>query len=395
MQGKINAMYLPRKAEKEILDLAAFFPAVVIVGPRQVGKTSLARHIANQLARPSLYIDLEIPEERALLSEPSLFLEQHREETVILDEVQRLPDLFPVLRGLIDRDRRPGRFILLGSASPELIRDTSESLAGRVAYFELQPFLHSEIAAVSNFREHWLRGGFPESILAENDRRSAQWRQNFIQTYLERDLPLLGLRADPIVVGKLWTMVAHNHAQLLNIEALSNSLGLASNTIRRYLDYLESAYLIRRVQPFYTNIGKRLVKAPKVYVRDSGVLHSLLGIPDFDRLQRHLSLGASWEGYVLQEIAGMLSPEDELYFYRTAAGTEADAVIVRGGVPRILLEIKHSATPTPSKGFYIAQQDLNTSKNYVVYPLERDYPLNAKTQVIGFANLEKYLSVDG
>ncbi len=388
-------MYLPRKAEKEILDLAAFFPAVVIVGPRQVGKTSLARHIANQLARPSLYIDLEIPEERALLSEPSLFLEQHREETVILDEVQRLPDLFPVLRGLIDRDRRPGRFILLGSASPELIRDTSESLAGRVAYFELQPFLHSEIAAVSNFREHWLRGGFPESILAENDRRSAQWRQNFIQTYLERDLPLLGLRADPIVVGKLWTMVAHNHAQLLNIEALSNSLGLASNTIRRYLDYLESAYLIRRVQPFYTNIGKRLVKAPKVYVRDSGVLHSLLGIPDFDRLQRHLSLGASWEGYVLQEIAGMLSPEDELYFYRTAAGTEADAVIVRGGVPRILLEIKHSATPTPSKGFYIAQQDLNTSKNYVVYPLERDYPLNAKTQVIGFANLEKYLSVDG
>ncbi|MFN0214512.1 MAG: ATP-binding protein [Saprospiraceae bacterium] len=386
-------MYLPRKAEKEILDLAAFFPAVVIVGPRQVGKTSLARHIANQLARPSLYIDLEIPEERALLSEPSLFLEQHREQTVILDEVQRLPDLFPVLRGLIDRDRRPGRFMLLGSASPELIRDTSESLAGRVAYFELQPFLHSEIAAVSNFREHWLRGGFPESILAENDRRSAQWRQNFIQTYLERDLPLLGLRADPIVVGKLWTMVAHNHAQLLNIEAISNSLGLSSNTIRRYLDYLESAYLIRRVQPFYANIGKRLVKTPKVYVRDSGVLHTLLGIPDFDRLQRHLSLGASWEGYVLQEIAGMLSPEDALYFYRTAAGTEADAVIVRGGEPRILLEIKHSATPTPSKGFYIAQQDLNTSKNYVVYPLERDYPLNAKTQVIGFANLEKYLEV--
>jgi hypothetical protein len=384
-------MYIPRKAEKEILDLVAFFPAVVIVGPRQVGKTSLARHIAGQLTHPSLYIDLEIPEERALLSEPTLFLEQHREQTVILDEVQRLPDLFPVLRGLIDRDRRPGRFILLGSASPELIRDTSESLAGRVAYFELAPFLHGEIAAVADYRTHWLRGGFPESLLADDDRRSTQWRQNFIQTYLERDLPLLGLRADPFVVGKLWTMVAHNHSQLLNMEALSGSLGLAANTIRRYLDFLESAYLIRRVPPFFVNIGKRLVKTPKVYIRDSGILHTLLGVPDFDRLQRHLSLGASWEGYVLQEIAGWLAPQDKLFFYRTADGTEADAVIVRGGEPDILLEIKHSATPAPSKGFYIAQKDLGTKKNYVVYPLERDYPLDINTQVIGFANLNKYL----
>lgn len=385
--------YIHRRAETAILDLVSFFPAVAIVGPRQVGKTSLAKHIAGQLQYPSLYIDLEIPEERALLSEPTLFLEQHRDKTVILDEVQRLPDLFPVLRGLIDRERRPGRFILLGSASPELIRDTSESLAGRIAYFELTPFLHEEIAALSDYRTHWLRGGFPESLLAVNNHRSAQWRQYFIQTYLERDLPLLGLRADPIVVGKLWSMVAHNHAQLLNMEALAKSLGLAANTIRRYLDFLESAYLIRRIQPYYANIGKRLVKTPKVYIRDSGILHTLLGVPDFDRLQRHLSLGASWEGYVLQEVAGMLPQEDKLFFYRTADGTEADVVVVRGGEPIILLEIKHSATPIPSKGFYIAQQDLGTKKNYVVYPLERDYPLSNDTQVVGLSNLHKYLNI--
>ncbi|MFZ4475140.1 MAG: ATP-binding protein [Saprospiraceae bacterium] len=386
-------MYLQRKAEKEILDLAAYFPAVVIVGPRQVGKTSLSRHIANQLPQPSIYIDLELPEERSLLSEPTLFLEQHRNETVILDEVQRLPELFPVLRGLIDRDRRPGRFILLGSAAPELIRDSSESLAGRVAYYEMQPFLHAEVPQI-DYRVHWQRGGFPESLLAPDDRRSTQWRQNFIQTYLERDLPLLGLRADPIVIGKLWTMLAHNHGQLLNVEALSNALGLASNTIRKYMDFLESAYLIRRIQPFYTNIGKRLVKSPKVYIRDTGLLHSLLGIPDFDRLQRQPILGSSWEGYVLQEIAGMLEETDQLYFYRTNSGTEADAVIVRGGAPIILFEIKYSTAPVPSKGFYIAQKDLGTTRNYVVYPLERDYPLNAQTQVIGFNNISKYLHID-
>ncbi len=386
-------MYLQRKAEKEILDLAAYFPAVVIVGPRQVGKTSLSRHIANQLPQPSIYIDLELPEERSLLSEPTLFLEQHRNETVILDEVQRLPELFPVLRGLIDRDRRPGRFILLGSAAPELIRDSSESLAGRVAYYEMQPFLHAEVPAI-DYRVHWQRGGFPESLLAPDDRRSTQWRQNFIQTYLERDLPLLGLRADPIVIGKLWTMLAHNHGQLLNVEALSNALGLASNTIRKYMDFLESAYLIRRIQPFYTNIGKRLVKSPKVYIRDTGLLHSLLGIPDFDRLQRQPILGSSWEGYVLQEIAGMLEETDQLYFYRTNSGTEADAVIVRGGAPIILFEIKYSTAPIPSKGFYIAQNDLGTTLNYVVYPLERDYPLNEQTQVIGFNNISKYLHID-
>lgn len=258
----------------------------------------------------------------------------------------------------------------------------------------MQPFLYSEITTISDYRTHWQRGGFPESLLAEDNRRSAQWRQNFIQTYLERDLPLLGLRADPLVIGRLWTMVAHNHAQLLNMEALGKSIGLTANTIHRYLDYLESAYLIRRVQPFFTNIGKRLVKTPKIYVRDSGILHTLLGVPDFDRLQRHLLLGASWEGYVLQEIAGILAPEDQLFFYRTSNGTEADALIVRGGEPAVLLEIKHSAAPVPSKGFYIAQQDLGTEKNYIVYPLERDYPLNATTQVIGFSNLKKYLRTE-
>lgn len=379
--------YIVRKAEKEVLHLSEIFPVVVIVGPRQVGKTSLAKKIAQQLERPSIYLDLENPADYNKLVNPTLFFETLTEHTVILDEVQRVPTLFPVLRSIVDQNRHPGRFILLGSASPELIRDTSESLAGRVAFFELSPFTLEEVDGVSNYQTLWLRGGFPESFLAPEEEVSALWRENFIQTYLERDLPLLGLRADPMLIRRLWTMVAHSHGNLLNLEALAGSLSISSPTVRRYLDYLESAYLIRRLPPMVFNIRKRLIKSPKYFIRDTGILHSLLGIEEFTQLQGHPSLGNSWEGFVLHLIAAYLPPRMELYFYRTYDGTEGDIVIGRGGIPEILIEIKYSVTPKLTKGFHIAKTDLQTSKNFIICPVEQAYPISEDVMVCGLKDI--------
>ncbi len=386
--------YLPRLAETHLQRLIASFPAVVIVGPRQVGKTSLAKHLATSLSRPTLYLDLEYPEVFYKLSNPTIFLERYADHTILIDEVQRRPELFPLLRALIDRQRTPGRFILLGSASPELIRDTSESLAGRVAYFELPPFTLQELPAPADYRQHWLRGGFPESFLAADDRSSLEWRENFIQTYLERDLPLLGLRADPVLIRRLWTMVAHLNGHLLTLESLGNSLGITGPTVRRYLDFLESAYLIRRLPPYFANISKRLVKSPKIYLRDTGILHALLNIGDFGQLLGHPALGASWEAYVVHTIAAQVSGRREMCFFRTQDGAEADVVILNAGQPEMLIEIKFSTTPTPARGFYNIINDLKTSKNLIICPVEQGYPLAENVEVVGIQQLADWLSFD-
>lgn len=380
--------YITRTAEKDILRLLSHFPAVAIVGPRQVGKTSLAQHIANQWTRPTLYLDLENPRDLNKLSDPYLFLEPLQEQTVILDEIQRVPDLFPILRGLIDKHRIPNRFILLGSASPDLIRDTSESLAGRIAYFELSPLSHIETIHLTTYQNHWLRGGFPESLLASDELSSLEWRDNFIQTYLERDLPMLGLNANPLLTRRLWTMLAHWNGNLLNFEALGNSLGVSSPTIRKYIDFFEASYLIRQLQPWFTNISKRLVKSPKIYIRDTGILHALLAIGSFEQLQGHPSLGTSWEAYILQEVATMLPARHELYFYRTQDGTEADLLIVKAGVPDILIEIKHSSAPNITKSMRIAANDLKTRRNVIVAPVSDNYPLKDGFEVVSYANLK-------
>lgn len=379
--------YIKRTAETDILRLLTHFPAVAIVGPRQVGKTSLAKHIATQWTRPTLYLDLENPRDLNKLSDPFLFLEPLQEQTVILDEIQRVPNLFPILRGLIDQHRIPNRFILLGSASPDLIRDTSESLAGRIAYFELSPLSYIEVSKFLSYKNHWLRGGFPESLMANNERNSLDWRDNFIQTYLERDLPLLGLNANPLLTRRLWTMLAHWNGNLLNLEAISNSLGVTAPTIRRYIDFFEASYLIRRLQPWFTNISKRLVKTPKIYIRDTGILHALLAINDFEQLQGHPALGASWEGYIIQEIATMLPQRHELYFYRTQDGTEADLLIVKAGIPDILVEIKHTSAPTITKSLRTAANDLKTRRNIIVAPVSDNYPLRDGFEVVSYAHL--------
>ena len=375
--------YLTRSAEKDIIQLSDQFPAVAIVGPRQVGKTSLAMHLASLWPQPSVYLDLENPADLNKLDDPGLFLEPLQQQTVILDEVQRVPSLFPILRGLIDRHRTPKRFILLGSASPDLIRDASESLAGRIAYYELAPMSYSEVAGLTDYRTHWLRGGFPNSLLASDEQSSARWRDNFIQTYLERDLPMLGLNANPVLTRRLWTMLAHLNGNLLNLESLGNSLGISSPTVRRYLDFFESSYMIRRIQPWHVNIPKRLVKSPKIYIRDTGILHALLAIGTFEQLQGHPALGGSWEAYVIQEISSMLPPRHELCFYRTQDGTEADLVIVKAGIPDILVEIKHSAAPALTKSMHIAAADLRTRRNVIVAPVTENYPLRNGFEVLG------------
>jgi uncharacterized protein len=379
--------YIPRLAESHILRLSKSFPIVAIVGPRQVGKTSLANHISSLWNRPIMYLDLENPTDWNKMNDPLLFLEPLQDTTIILDEVQRVPELFPILRGVIDRHRIAGRFILLGSASPDLIRNASESLAGRIAYFELSPLSYLEIQEKCDYRQHWLRGGFPDSLLAENDLSSLDWRDNFIKTYLERDLPMLGLSANPVLTRRLWTMLAHWNGNLMNYETIGNSLGISSPTIKRYIDFFESSYLIRRLQPWYVNISKRLVRSPKIYIRDTGVLHALLAIGNFEELQGHPSLGASWEAYIIQELMTMLPPRYELYYYRTQDGTEADAVIVKGGVPHILVEIKYSSSPSITKGMRIAAADLATTRQVIVTPDNESYPLKDGFEVLSYKDL--------
>jgi predicted AAA+ superfamily ATPase len=381
------SLYITRLAESTVQQLIDQFPAVAIVGPRQVGKTSLVRYLAGQSSREMVYLDLEKPADLNKLNDPELFLSPHQDKTIILDEVQRVPTLFPILRGLIDKHRIPGRFILLGSASPELIRDSSESLAGRIAYYELSPLSWQEVSKKVEYHAHWWRGGFPDSLLAKGDEHSMRWRENFIQTYLERDLPMLGLNANPLLTRRLWTMVAHTNGNLLNMEGLGNSLGISAPTVRRYLDFFEAAYLIRRIPPWFANITKRLVKSPKIYLRDTGVLHSLLSLGSFDQLQGYSALGASWEAYIVQEIASMLPPRYELYFYRTQDGTEADLLIVKAGIPDTLIEIKYSSAPSISKSLHIAARDLQARRNVIVAPIEGRYPLGDGFEVIGIGDL--------
>lgn len=381
-------MYRKRIAEEKIIQLASYFPAVAIVGPRQVGKTSLSKRVQDLIGKPSVYLDLESPDDLQRLNNPSLLLDGLADQLVILDEVQLKPDLFPLLRGIIDRDRKPGRFILLGSASPELIRDTSESLAGRIAYHELTPFTFEEAPDEVGYRTLWFRGGFPESLFAPTDELSRIWRQQFIQTYLERDLPLLGLSADPIVIGKLWRMVAHLAGEILNYESLARSLGITSPTVKSYLNFMESAYLIRRLPPFFSNTKKRLIKSPKLYLRDTGILHQLLVIPTLFDLEGNPSLGASWENFVIEQIASIAPDWAELSYYRTHQGTEADLVVLKAGIPWAVIEIKYSTAPRPTRGYYIACDDLAANRKYLVAPISGRFHFSEEIEVLGINDLQ-------
>lgn len=371
-----------RKAGK-VASLLDESPAVALLGPRQVGKTTLAHEIGEQ--RSSLYLDLESDADRAKLSEPELYLAGHEDKLVILDEVQRLPNLFQNLRGLIDRSRRKGlragRFLLLGSASIELLKQSGETLAGRIAYTELGPLDALEVSP-NNLDRLWVRGGFPDSFLAANDRASLRWRQDFIRTYLERDIPMLGPRIAAETLRRFWTMLAHRQSGLLNAAELARALGIDGKTVASYLDLLVDLLLVRRLEPWHSNAGKRLVKSPRVYVRDSGIVHALLGIATLDDLLAHPVAGASWEGMVIETAHAAMPDGTQANFYRSGGGAEIDLVLTLPGGDLWAVEVKRSLSPKVERGFHHACEDLRPQRRIVVYPGAERFPLAEGIEVL-------------
>lgn len=381
---------ITRALEPELLFHLAHLPATALLGPRQVGKTTLIRAIQPKLKRPSLYLDLENLADRSQLTDLALFVDHNKEKTIILDEVHKLPGLFPELRGFIDQYRVAGRFLLLGSASYDLLKNTSQSLAGRIGYLELTPFLFRELDQ-PDWKTHWFRGGFPESYLAVNEPVRQIWMTNFITTYIEKDLPQLGITAAPALLERLLTMLAYTQGGIANYHSLATSLGISSTSLTNYVDFLERALLVRRLQPYFTNIGKRLVKSPKLYIRDSGIIHYLLRINDFNSLLGHPVAGGSWEGYVLEQIVALLAPQDQAFFYRTADGAEIDIVVESALKIKFAVEIKLSNTPTITRGTTTALQDLGNPPLLIVTPEAADYPIRENAWVISIATLPMHV----
>lgn len=387
---------IPRQKLPELLALLDSNPAVALLGPRQVGKTTLALDIAEQ--RPSIYLDLESDADRAKLAEPELYLTGHEDKLVILDEVHRAPGLFQNLLGLIDKGRRKGlrrgRFLLLGSASMDLLKQSGESLAGRIAYLELTP-IHGLEVAPDDLNRLWVRGGFPDSLLAGTDSISQRWRIDFIRTYLERDIPLLGPRIAAETLRRFWTMLAHHQSALLNAAELARSLGVDGKTVATYLDLMVDLLLVRRLEPWHSNAGKRLVKAPRVYVRDTGLLHSLLGLITLEDVLGHPVAGASWEGFVIETLQAVMPEGVRANFYRSSAGAEVDLVITLPGGGRWAIEIKRSLAPKVERGFHHACLDLQPDRRIVVYPGCEAYSLGNGIEVLSLPELGVQLAQKG
>lgn len=385
-------MNLSRSLYPSLLESLQTFPVVGLVGPRQVGKTSLAKQLAADLSaagQSPVMLDLERPSDLAKLAEPELFLEPLADRLVIVDEVQLKPDLFGVLRALVDARRTPGRFLILGSAAPSLIQHSSETLAGRVEFLELAPFSLCEVKGQTHLdaTHLWQRGGYPECYLARSDAASMRWREAFIRSYLERDIPQLGIRTSATTLRRFWLMLAHHHGQLWNASTLAGSLGLSAPSVRHYLDILESTFMVRVLQPYSANLGKRLVKSPKVYLRDSGLLHALLNLPDHQALLGHPVLGASWEGWVIEQIMSQAPVGSRPYFFRTASGNEIDLLLELPGGKLSAIEIKHSASPKLGKGFNEVLDALQLERGWVIAPVNEPYPATARARVLPLSHL--------
>ena len=377
-----------RQSQQRLIQRLQQFPAVGLLGPRQVGKTTLA--FAQKALYPdALYLDLELPSAQRQMDDPEAFLMAHAQQFVILDEVQRMPELFGILRGVIDQRRRmgqaSGQFLLLGSATGVLMQQSSESLAGRVAYVELPPLQAPEIftdqPSVADLNALWVRGGFPLSWLAPSDADSMTWREVFMATYLEKDIPGLGPRIPVTTLRRLWTMLAHHQGELLDLSKLAAALAISGQTVSRYIDLLCDLMLVRRLPAWHGNVGKRLIRSPKVYVRDSGLVHALLGLPNLDAVLGHPIAGSSWEGFVLEQLINA-APQAEASFYRTSNGAEVDLVLTFRNQQTWVIEIKRSSAPTVSRGFYQAATDLGAVRKLLVAPVAQPYPLKDGIEVV-------------
>lgn len=370
--------YLSRKKEDEIKKLLTVFPSVAILGPRQCGKSTLAKHIMASCDN-AIYIDLEDPDDFNKLKYPKAFLEENKDKLICLDEIQRVPEFFSILRGHIDTNQRPGQFLVLGSASKQLVQQSSESLAGRIVYTQLSPLLPHEVAD-NDIKTLWLRGGFPRSYLAGNLGDSGLWRKSFIQTFLERDLPQFGIRIPARQLHRMWRMCAHLHGRVLNKEKLAQSLGVSANTVQHYIDILQDTFMLQIVEPHHENLKKRLVKSPKLYIRDSGILHSLLQLDTMNDLLGHPVYGNSWEGFVVTTLINSLD-QWEPTFYRTAKGQEIDLVLQKGR-RKVAIEIKASTSPDVEKGFFTSLSDLEITEAYIVAPVKKSYAFREAIKVM-------------
>lgn len=381
---------IPRLIAPDVRSALGCQAAVALIGPRQVGKTTLALDIAR--TRDSLYLDLEDRDDRNRLGEPALFLDHVEDRLVILDEIHRLPDIFQTLRGVIDRGRRRskgrGRFLILGSASPDRLRQSGESLAGRIAYLDLAPLSALEVEDDRDARERlWLRGGYPQSYLAQGDADSLALRRDFIRTYLERDVAMFGPRVPVATLERLWTMLAHLQGTMLNASTLARSLDVSAQSVTRYIDLLVDLLLVRRLAPLQASVGKRLVKVPKVYVRDSGLVHALLGIASLEQLAGHPVVGASWEGWVIETLLTVLPSRSRPGFYRTSAGAEIDLVIEHADSTLWAVEIKRSLSARVSRGFHVACRDLGPERAFVVHAGDDRYPVSRTIEAISVRQL--------
>ncbi len=374
--------YISRKIESLVKQDLKHFPAVAILGSRQCGKSTLTKKLGKGI-KNFLYLDLELPSDLRKLSDPEFFFDVNKNKTICLDEIQIKPELFSVLRGVIDKNRQNGKFIILGSASPALMREASESLAGRISFIELTPFTISEIKHLRafNLNNFWLKGGYPQSFLAKNNNISYRWRENFIKTFIERDLPKLDIKISSIKLQRFIRMCAHFHGQLINAQKIGQSLGISYHTAEHYIDLFEKAYILRILLPFEYNLKKRLIKSPKLYIRDSGIAHSLLEISTFNDLLGNPCAGASWEGLMIENILTEL-PEWNGYFYRTRSGNEIDLILVKGKT-KIAIEFKLSTAPIVSKGFYLAIKDLNITKAFIISPINDMFQINKNVYIAG------------